>query len=340
MIGHINLQGSLSQTLIPTPLSLSVIICTHNPRQDHLDRTLSALQAQTLALTEWELLLIDNASKEPLELKWDLSWHPQGRHIREGELGLTPARLRGIREARSAVLVFVDDDNILDSDYLCNALKLTISHPWVGVFGGNIIGEFETSPEQLTEDFLSLLANISVKHEEWVLGLGTKIINYTPCGAGMVIRRNIASYYAEISTTDQLRRDLDRKGGSLLSGGDIDLALCSSVFGLAVGRFPQLQMKHLIPECRIRLDYLSRLAEGTSYSFAILQYIWDGQVPCPDVPCRSERMFLAYQSFRRRLVNRDQSEIRSKFKNAWNLGIMKAVPVIRAHIFSTATNVS
>ncbi len=77
-------------------IAVSAIICTHNPRRDYLKRVLNALQAQTLPKDEWELLIIDNASEQALATDWDLSWHPLPRHIREDELGLTPARLRGI----------------------------------------------------------------------------------------------------------------------------------------------------------------------------------------------------------------------------------------------------
>lgn len=78
---------------------------------------LDALNAQTLPKGEWELLLIDNASKEPLAAAWDLSWHPRGRHIRDDEIGLTPARLRGIKESQSEILAFVADDNVLEASY-------------------------------------------------------------------------------------------------------------------------------------------------------------------------------------------------------------------------------
>jgi glycosyltransferase involved in cell wall biosynthesis len=94
-------------------ISVTVILCTHNPRRDCLGRVLDALRAQTIRLQQWEFLLIDNASKERLADIWDVSWHPRGRHLREDEIGLTAARLRGIRESRGQVLVFADDDNLL-----------------------------------------------------------------------------------------------------------------------------------------------------------------------------------------------------------------------------------
>src|SRR6266481_7107559 len=99
-------------------MRVSVIICAHNPRPDYLGRALEALKGQTLSKDQWELLLVDNASKENLAERFDLSWHPHARHIREDELGLTPARLRGITESIGKLLVFVDDDNVLSLDYL------------------------------------------------------------------------------------------------------------------------------------------------------------------------------------------------------------------------------
>src|SRR5277367_5769846 len=105
--------------MTPVPSAeISVIVCTHNPRADYLRRTLDALREQNFPLNKWELLLIDNASEKPLAEVYDLSWHPQGRHVRELELGLTAARVRGIRESNGGLLVFVDDDNVLAPDYL------------------------------------------------------------------------------------------------------------------------------------------------------------------------------------------------------------------------------
>jgi glycosyltransferase involved in cell wall biosynthesis len=124
-------------------MNVSVIICSHNPRDGYIRRTLDALCKQALPKSHWELLLIDNASNEHLSEKWDLSWHPAARHVREDELGLTHARLRGIREAAAELLVFVDDDNVLNSDFLSCALEISKSYPWVGIYGGSILGEYD-----------------------------------------------------------------------------------------------------------------------------------------------------------------------------------------------------
>ena len=111
---------------------LSVIICTDNPRLHYLRRVLDALRAQTLPLEQWELLLVDNASSEPLAARVDLTWHPLASHLREPALGLTPARLRGMSAARAPVLVFVDDDNVLQREYLANARIIATEYPQLG----------------------------------------------------------------------------------------------------------------------------------------------------------------------------------------------------------------
>src|SRR5437763_8595738 len=108
---------------------ISVIICSHNPRSDYLDRVLKALNAQTVSVNAWELLLIDNASDGLLSSEVDLTWHPHARHVREEQLGVSFARRRGIEEAKADILVFVDDDNILDPDYLEVGLRIASDYP-------------------------------------------------------------------------------------------------------------------------------------------------------------------------------------------------------------------
>jgi hypothetical protein len=117
---------------------ISVIVCTHNPVEGYLRRALDALRAQTLPLAQWELLLVDNGSNETPVPVWDLSWHPNARHIREDKLGLSFARRRGVGEAQGDLVVFVDDDNVLAPDYLDQA-KSIMQDASIGVLGGDML---------------------------------------------------------------------------------------------------------------------------------------------------------------------------------------------------------
>lgn len=260
-------------------IKISVIICTHNPRVDYLSRTLDSLKQQTLEQNSWELLLIDNASTLTLSDAWDISWHLNSRHICEDELGLTPARLRGISEATGDLLVFVDDDNLLQPNYLEVALQISEERAYMGAYGGDIEGFFEAPIPEWTGPYLESLAIRSVKTASWGCRPGTKAMEFTPCGAGMVIRKEVAISYRYLVCNNNLRRSLDRTGASLSSGGDTDMALCACKFGLAVGVFPELKMMHIIPSGRMTLEYTLSLAKGLTASYYLLCYLWDGTVP-------------------------------------------------------------
>jgi hypothetical protein len=250
-------------------LKISVIICTHNPRPDYLRRVFEALDKQTLPKDEWELLLIDNASKEKLADVWNLSWHPTARHVRENELGLTAARLRGIAEARADILIFVDDDNVLRSDFLANAVEISNKFPFLGAWGGNVEGEFEQEVPDWLKSHLHVLAVREVDRDYWS--------NYytdnrsMPFGAGLCVRKLVATAYARALVARPASMGLDRKGSSLVSGGDIDLALTAYDSGFGTGMFPRLHTTHLIPKARMTVDYLCRLLEGIEYSTHLLR---------------------------------------------------------------------
>lgn len=255
---------------------ISVILCTHNPRRQFLLRTLGALREQTLSPSEWEFVVVDNASDPPIDGLVDVVWHPNARVVREDMLGLTPARLRGINEASGDVLLFVDDDNVLDEDYLGVAGKIASTWPVLGAWGGQIVPEFESPPEPWAEPYLSMLALRRVSRPLWGNLLDES--SHTPWGAGLCVRRQIAVAYRDAIEHDPRRRALDRRGTSLSSGGDVDMAYTAIDQGLGIGVFPELNLVHLIPTARLSEDYLVRLCEANSHSGVWLGY-FRGKVP-------------------------------------------------------------
>ncbi len=253
----------------PSSAAISVVICTHNPRLEYLFRALAGLRTQTLPAQNWELLLIDNASREAVAAQLDLAWHPAARVVVESTLGLTPARLRGIAEASAPVLLFVDDDNILASDYLATALRLAQEQPWLGAWGcGDYTPEWEQLPGPDLAPFLNYLAVHRAPRDRW----SNQLYDYaaTPAGAGLCVRREVALRYAELVRSDPRRQTLDRTGDQLTGCGDFDLALTAVDLGLGTGVFTALHMIHLMPKSRVQPDYLRRLVEGHGYSSVFL----------------------------------------------------------------------
>lgn len=247
---------------------ISVIICTHNPRADFLAATVEGLRAQTLSVTEWGLLIIDNASATGREPQSDLAWHPDARTIREDMLGLTPARMRGIREAKGELLVFVDDDNVLDPDFLEIAQRVAHEQTFLGSWSGQCRPVFEEEPPEWTRRYWGNLVIREFDEDRW--SNMPRLAETMPCGAGLCVRRSVALHYLELHEKGQRGFQFDRTGDSLVSGGDNDLAACACDLGLGVGLIADLKLQHCIPPARLTTDYLSRLAEGITFSSVIL----------------------------------------------------------------------
>ncbi|SEE13169.1 Glycosyltransferase, GT2 family [Rhizobiales bacterium GAS188] len=255
---------------------VSAIICAHNPRPEHLRRVLDALRDQTLPNDQWELLLIDNASRQPLASEWDLSWHPHARHVLEPELGLSAARRRGMREASADILLFVDDDNVLAPDYLAEGLRVAAEWPQMGTWGsGSLLPEYEVEPAERLRPLLYLLAIREVDAARWT---NVFQIDACPWGAGIFLRRSVADTYRHLSRDEGLPIS-DRKGASLTSGGDVELSYVACSAGLGIGIFPELKVTHLIPGERLAHDYLMRLHEGIAISTRLILYKWEKALP-------------------------------------------------------------
>ena len=256
---------------------LSLIVCTRNPKPDYFRRLLDSLRCQTLPVAEWELLVVDNASADRLEQVWDLSWHPNSRHLREDELGLTAARLRGIRESCGPLIVYVDDDNVMAPDYLVNALQIEAAYPQLAVFGAGVLDpEFEVPPTTQVERLVPLLGLRRLEQPQWTNN--PEDSRSVPWGAGLCVRRATAIAYAELLDRLSIRHLLDRRGQRLFSGGDDLFSWVAARNGSGFGIFPRLRILHLVRAERVRPPYLLRLVHDHVYSHAILRFAMYGTI--------------------------------------------------------------
>jgi hypothetical protein len=252
---------------------ISVIICTRNPREDYLRRVLESLRAQTLPATDWELLILSVAADGSLSGRFDVSWHPNARFVLEEKIGKTHALLRAIVESQGGLLAIVDDDNVLRADFLQNGLKISADYPWLGAWGGSCIAEFEVEPPAEIRPWLEGLVIEKLTTSFWAkLPRGNEAL---PSGAGMMVRRKQALYYREQVLQDPVRQALGPNGQPANGGEDSDLALCGFHLGLGTGRFPELELTHLIPARKLSLKYIETLNEAFGYSGTMLSAIHD-----------------------------------------------------------------
>ena len=250
-------------------IKLSVIIPTYNPDKQILEQTLAGLKAQSLTNSQWELIIIDNNSSNNFHPQLDLSWHPFAKIVTEIKQGLTYARLKGFNEAGGDIVVMVDDDNILNSDYLNQVFLLFKQNRQFGAIGGKSLPLFEHTPPQWLHEFYENLALRDLGNDVIVSSWGNKYPHAAPIGAGMSIRREALDSYIKKLTSGE-NSISDRTATSLSSGGDNDMIIEILKLGWQVGYFPQLELKHVIPAARMQPAYLARLLHDTNKSWVEL----------------------------------------------------------------------
>ena len=253
-------------------IAISVIICAHNPRPDYFRRVLQALREQTVPMDQWELLVVDNASTEPLD-KWaDISWHPRSRHIREETLGVAWARARGIAEAKAELLVFVDDDTVLKFDYLAHAVAIAAEHPDLGTWSGTVRLVFDQPPPEWTKAYWRFFWAREVSQDAQSRSRAHDRAA-TAWGGGMCLRRKVGLFYREQRLHSSVRQIFGPRGQAIICGEDTDMALSACDMGMATGVFRRLEITHLISAERVNEEYLLRVCRGAAMSALLMQLV-------------------------------------------------------------------
>jgi hypothetical protein len=165
----------------------------------------------------------------------------------------------------------VDDDNVLAPSYLSAVAAMFAADPDLGAAGGRSLPEFESPPAQWTREFDGLLALRDPRAEptrsRWTPGEPKAYPPHAPIGAGMALRREAALAYVSALQEHPERREFDRTGTQLVSGGDNDLIMTVLEAGWAVGYRPELALRHLIPTGRSQVKYLGSLNRAIARSW-------------------------------------------------------------------------
>jgi glycosyltransferase involved in cell wall biosynthesis len=226
-------------------LAYTVALCTHN-HADRLVRTLEDLKNLRVPAAPWEFLVIDNGCRDATpELLakhvWPEGW--QVRVVREEKLGLSNARNRAIQEARGEYVIFMDDDETPDTDWLCAYERLIRAHD-PDAFGGRIRVLFEDArPAWLKDELLGFLGELSRADEIVPL-----IDPYTSFyGGNFGFRKRVCE---RVGLFDAM---LGRKGTDNTGGEEVDFYRRLLAAGYKVWWTPEAVIHH-----RIQADKLSR----------------------------------------------------------------------------------
>ena len=254
-------------------VAVQVVICAARPRLDVLRFVLEGLSKQTLDVSEWSLCFVNNAPDDPsvdrLLEETELGFRYEILH--EPNPGLIHARLCAIRNTHSPLYVFVDDDTVLEQDYLENALKLATTRPELGAFGGKSRGIYEREPGKwfrLVEQYVAVRdygdAEIcSPDNYEWG--------RWEPVGAGMVVTREVCEEFLDFCEESHDAKNLGRKGTALMSGEDTAMARMAYRLNLKCSYIPSLRLEHWIAPRRTKVCYMCRILSGHGASFYSIQ---------------------------------------------------------------------
>lgn len=239
---------------------ISVIVCCFNS-SSRLRPTLEHLYLQkNISAHQWEVIVVDNASTDNTSRKaWEI-WDsfaqvkPAFKVVLETRPGLSAARKRGIQSSQYKFVLFCDDDNWLQDDYLYNALDMMNLSPCMGALGGIGVPVFEKEePPYFWQNQYHALAVGKQWHEEGDI-TQTRSVLY---GAGMVI--NKTAYEVLINEYNFEFQVDDRTGNKLTSSGDHELCLALKQIGYKIFYSKRLVFKHYIPERRTRISYYKDL---------------------------------------------------------------------------------
>ena len=239
-------------------LKVTVAIPTYN-RADFLRQTLAGIAAQHFPRDHFEVIVIDNNSTDHTRavVAEFADRQPAPRYLRETKQGLDYARNRAIEEARGEIIVFGDDDILVQPDWLAQMAVPLIADPGrrIGAVGGEVIPVF---PDGLPEWVREWHAPLAFRPDA-----GPLDSRHSPMGANLAFPAWVFEQLGPFHTA------LDRAAGNYFSGGDSEMIRRVRQAGLEVWFAPGAAVKHQMPASRTTFRYAARHAFDSARSRVI-----------------------------------------------------------------------
>lgn len=248
---------------------ISLIICCYNSAK-RLPSTLEYIVKQKVSSSiNWEVIIVNNASTDDTESVAKNFWATQHCNVPlnivfEPMAGLSNARKKGVEVANFEYLIFCDDDNWLDENYVSSAFAVIDSNPLIALVGGKISAVYDVEPETWlieNQDLLAVGPKEFCKDGDISESIG---LIY---GAGMVIRKEI---FTKVQQNNYQFILTDRQGDNLSSCGDGELCFIARLLGYRIYFSNQLALQHNIPANRTSWQYLIKLIYGLGHSGILL----------------------------------------------------------------------
>lgn len=231
-------------------VDISLILCTYN-RADQLGSALESVLASRIpADRTWEVLLVDNNSRDQTRevgTKFSQSFPGKFRYVFEARQGLSNARNRGISEARGKVIAFTDDDVTVETAWLHRLTEPLLGGAWAGAGGRVRPPRGFVQPDWLVMD--GGLMDSSGVLALFDAGGEPCELRRPPFGANMAFRKDIFERYGGF------RPELGRCGDSLVGNEDTEFGLRLLEAGERLFYEPAAVVYHPVSEQRLNQKY-------------------------------------------------------------------------------------
>ena len=239
---------------------ISVIICTYN-REKYIGPLLESIAKNDYPKNDYEILLVDNNCTDNTravcqsftKTHKDITF----RYVTEPEQGLSAARNKGIKESKGDIIIYVDDDALVDADYISSYADHFANNPNTMAAGGPIEPLYETEEPKWMSPYTKALLTA------W-MNYGTKVCEYPkgryPGGGNAAYRKVVFDKVGLFNT------DLGRKGTALLASEEKDIFDKMHALDMQVLYLPTPILHHIIPQTKLEKQYFERLTRQIGIS--------------------------------------------------------------------------
>lgn len=244
-------------------MDFTVVIPTYNS-EHRIGLVLDKLQQQKCTQSiAWEILIIDNNSKDntaQIIKSYQEKWHQEHKlkYFKEEKQGAAFARKKGISEANSPLVGFLDDDNIPDSSWVESAYDFAQKYPYAGAIASLITGDFEVQPPPNFDRIKPFLALTNRGNQPLLYNPALK---YLPPSAGLVVRKK-----AWLESVPEKCILTGRVEGSMLTSEDLEVLGYIQSKGWEIWYNPAMKITHKIPASRLSREYLIPFMGGIGLS--------------------------------------------------------------------------
>ena len=242
-------------------MTLSLVFAT-SKRTEILSRTLTSFtQLKTNGFT-WEIILVDNANDSKTQ---DVVRQFEGQlpltYVVETRKGKNYALNTAISKVKGQLIVFTDDDVLVEADWLEKIWEGANRWPNHHVFGGKILPHFPI--ETVKFDLNHRLIRQAYTIADWPLPEG----EYKP---SMVYGPNFAIRSSVLDSGFRFNTEFGPNSGQYLMGDETEFVYRLEQAGYKPVYLPDALVYHQIRPEQVSVDWLSRRVSSHGATFAFM----------------------------------------------------------------------